>query len=193
MKNRVHCAPLKTQVIVPALLVIVLLATAVCALHGFNAVSLRGEIKAGEYTMINAGEENLVLILDEPKMQKNTMHLSGALLRPGRNVGGVNVRVALLPLTSDETGAAETLILLNTQMVRRQEDASQYGADDHCGFYATADIRFLKDKGTAYRVVLADETEGAKHLIETDMTVTLAEGGAVFAHAQQPEDEVQYD
>lgn len=191
-----HCAPLKKRLILSALAATLLLAAAVCLLHWTNAVSLRGEANVGEYALKSAEQENLVLMLDDPYEKDGVMHLSGALLRPGREAGAVNVRVALLPqrlVEGGKTAAPDTAILLNTQMVRRQELAAGYGADDHCGFHAAVDIKRLPGEGYQYRVALADETDGEKNLIETDMTVTPIEGGLAFARVHAPESEAQHD
>lgn len=191
-QNKQACAPLRLRVILPTLAAIVLLGAAVCLLHWENAVSLRGEAKISEYAMVNAEDENLILILHEPWQEEGVMHISGALLRPGQNVGGVNVRVALLPQKLEAGQPAQmddAVILLNTQMVRRQDYAAEYDADDHCGFHAAADVKRLWGDGYQYRVALADETGVAKNLIETDMTVTPIEGGLAFARVHAPESE----
>lgn len=176
-------APPKVWVVLAALAAIVLLAAGVCLLHWHNAVSLRGEVKVSEYAVLDEAPEDLVLIANEPYDLDGVLHISGALLRPGKKVGAVNVRAALLG------DAADTAILLNTQMVREYDLAAQYGADDHCGFHAAAQLRRLPDGD--YRLVLADETDGARNLIKTNVSVTL-EGGMLTA-VRMTESEAQHD
>lgn len=184
-QKKTACAPLKGWVILPALAAILLLAAAVCLLHWTNAVSLRGEVDVNEYALTSAEQEGLVLILEDPYEEDGVMHVSGALLRPGQAVGGVNLLAALMAEQADQA------ILLNTQMVRRQDYAIEYGADDHCGFHAAAQMKRLADG--AYRLMLADETDGVKRLIETGMTVTLDQGSLAFDDAEKPESEAQHD
>lgn len=190
--GRGGCAPLKKRVILPALAAILLLALAVCALHVQNAVSLRGTVPAGEYLLTDGAAESLVPLVEDPWMAYGVLHIRGALLRLNQPVGAVNVRVGLMA-QDPETGApaADEVILLNTQMVRRFGLAKTYGCDDHCGFSAAAQASRLAGGDTPYRVVLVDETDGEKRMIETDMTVTPGEDGLAFVRVHQPGEEAQ--
>lgn len=184
MNKQKTCAPLKAWVILAALAAILLLAAGVCMIHWHNAVSLRGEAKVGEYAVLEKAPDNLVLITNEPYDQDGVLHISGALLRPGAAVGVVNVRAALIG-----DAAPDTAILLNTQMVREYDLAAQYGADDHCGFHAAAQLGRLPEGD--YRLALADETDGVKNLIETNVRVTLKAGA--LAAWRMAESEAQHD
>lgn len=181
----------KTSVVLGALVVIVLLAAAVCALHWMNAVSLRGTVLLEDYTLTDGRDENLIPVVDDPWIAEGILHISGALMRMDQQVGAVNVRVGLIEQQL-EAGAparsSENAIVLNTQMVRMYALAQQYGCDDHCGFHAAVDARKLERDHTQYRVVLVDETDGAKRMVETGMTVTLIEGGIAFARVNGPEE-----
>ena len=182
--------------IVPALLAILLLAAGVCALHGHNAVSLRGTVQVSGYSLTDGAAEGLVPIVHDPWEDNGVLYISGALLRPGQQVGAVNVRAALLPqalIEGEPAKTQETAILLNTQMVRRTELAQQYGCDDHCGFYAAVQTDRLPEGTYQYRVMLADETDNGKRMIDTGLTVTPIEGGLAFARANPPEVEAQGD
>ena len=178
-----------------ALMAILLLAFAVCALHWVNAVSLRGTAQLEDYTLTDGVAENLVPVVDEPWMDEDVLHISGALLRLDQPVGGVNVRVGLIAQQLEEgtpAQSAEQVVLLNTQMVRRFELAQEYGYDDHCGFHAAVDTGLLQNGGVQYRVVLADETDGAKRMIATGVTAALIEGGLAFVRENSPEEEAQH-
>ena len=207
-------APLRLRVILPALAAILLLAAAVCLLHWENAVSLRGEAKLSDYAWLETtgetlnlptqygrerlhalyqdGDRAFALHLSDPWQDGGVMHIEGTLLRLNQTVGEVNVRVGLIAQRLEAGVPAQTqqeAILLNTQMVRREGHARLYGDDDHCGFKATVETARLPGEGWQYRVVLADETDGAKNLIETDMTITPIEGGLAFARVKAPESE----
>lgn len=188
------CTPLKKRVILPALAAIILLAAAVCALHRINAVSLRGTATVGDYTRTDGAAENLVPLVEDPWKDAGIIHIRGALLRMDQAVGAVNVRVGLIPeRTGEGAPAAEEneAILLNTQMVRRSDLAQAYGVDDHCGFHAAADEKLL-ERGKQYRVVLADETDGAMRMVETGMTVAPIDGGLAFMRVKEPEEEARH-
>ena len=96
--------------------------------------------------------------------------ISGALLRPGQNVGEVRVRVGLVPAERPEE-----IVLLNTQMVRRVLAGQALGVDDHCGFAASAARRLLPDG--QYAVVLVDESDGARRLIDAGVDIALSRDG----------------
>lgn len=217
-ENKQACAPLRLRVILPALAAILLLAAAVCLLHWENAVSVRGEAKMSDYVLLEAmaetldlptmygrerihalyqdGDRTFALHLSDPWADGGVMHIEGALLRLDQTVGEVNVRVGLIPQRLEEATPAQTkqeVILLNTQMVRRSDYAQLYGHDDHCGFKATVETDRLLGEGWQYCIALADETDGAKNLIETDLTVTPIEGGLAFARVHAPESEAQHD
>lgn len=181
----------KTGVVLCALLALVLLASAVCALHWVNAVSLRGTAKLADYSLTDGAAENLVPVMNEPWVEEGILHISGALLRMNQPVGEVNVRVGLVAQQL-EAGAparsAEEALLLNTQLVRRTGLAQEYGCDDHCGFHAAVRAKSLQTGGVQYCVVLADETDGAMRMVETGMTITLIEGGIAFARVNGPEE-----
>lgn len=184
----------KKRIIAAALLGILLLAGGVCALQMHNAVSLRGAARMADYVRTDGTQEGLVPLTDDPRADRGILHISGALLRPGREVGAVYLRVALLPETLAEGNPAQaegTAILLNTQMVRRADYAAAYGCDDHCGFYATAKVDSLPAGEYQYRVLLADETDGVKRMVDTGMTVVPIEGGLAFARVNPPEEEAQ--
>ena len=151
-----------------------LLAAAVCALHWVNAVSLRGTVDAGDYLALDASDAGLISLVEAVREERGVLYVSGALMRPGRKVGEVRVRVALLPLSDD----SRELTLLNTQMVRRYELAKEYGCDDHCGFHAAA--RGKRLQGGSYAVALVDESDSVKRLYITGASVTLSEGGALL-------------
>ena len=182
----------KTSVVFAALLLITLLAVSVCALHWVNAVSLRGVVKLADYRLTDGKEENLVAVVDDPYIQQEVLHISGALMRMNQPVGEVNVRVGLIaqrlekgmPVQDDEEA-----ILINTQMVRRYELAREYDCDDHCGFHAAVTTKQLIGGNVQYRVVLVDETDGAMRMVETGMTITLIEGGIAFARVNGPGEE----
>lgn len=180
----------KTGVVLFSLLIITLLAAAVCALHWMNAVSLRGTTALAAYRLTDGAAENLVAMVDEPWMDEGVLHISGALLRMNQQVGEVNVRTGLIAQQL-EAGApaqpAEQVILLNTQMVRRQDLAQEYGCDDHCGFHAAVDAGKLEHDHVQYLVVLVDETCGAKRMLETGLTIKLIEGGLAYGRVNEPE------
>ena len=69
-KQKTACAPLKMRVILPALLGILLLAAAVCVLHGINAVSPRGEAAFEDYTQLKPTGEELRLSSERVKAER---------------------------------------------------------------------------------------------------------------------------
>lgn len=183
----------KRCVVVLSLAAIVLLAAAVCALHWVNAVSLRGTVDAGDYVLLARsgempgtdggalpvyadGERRFAPLVEEIALEDGVLRVAGLLLRPGQTVGEVRVRVGLMPVAETDAGAArsEAIVLLNTQMVRREEAGAQ-GLDDHCGFCATAARRLLEDG--PYAVVLVDESDGARRLVDTRVRIALSGDG----------------
>ena len=171
------CAPIKKRVILLALAAIFLLAFVVCILHVINAVSLRGTAKLSEYDRTDGRAEGLMPIVETPWVERDVLHIRGALVRMDQAVGSVNVRVGLIPETA-ETGLAaqDEVMLLNTQLVRRFDYAAEYGCDDHCGFSAAAWMKRLPDTEASYRVVLVDETDGAKRMLDTELRIVPAQG-----------------
>lgn len=187
-----RCAKAEPRVVAAALLVIALLAAAVCALHAENAVALRGAFRVGDCEAIQEGvSRHAVAAGDEPLELKwaedarfavcverleergGLLRVSGFLLRLAEPTREVRVRVGLIPGTFDgEKNAGGALlpsdegILLNTQMSRRGELAEAYGQDDHCGFEAAAKLSALSE-GTPYRVVLVEQTDAGMRLFET--------------------------
>ena len=93
-----------------------------------------------------------------------------ALLRPEQTVGEVRVRVGLIP-----SERPEEIVLLNTQMVRWVLAGQELGMDDHCGFAASAARRLLGDG--QYAVVLVDESDGARRMIDAGMDIALSRDG----------------
>lgn len=182
----------KRGVVFAALLAIVLLAGAVCALHWVNAVSLRGTANLTAYTLTDGAAQNLVPVMEDPWVDRGVLHIRGALLRLDQPVGEVKVRVGLIPERIEDGNAQQAATLLNTQMERRYELAQEYGCDDHCGFHASVAEKYLEKGNVQYRVVLVDETDGAKRMITTGMTVTLIEGGLAFVQKNAPEEEAHH-
>lgn len=165
---------------------ILLLAAMVCALHVVNALTLRGTARVGDYAplartgeMLSLPDGEWLLLADgdlrfAPQVETvalngGVLRISGLLLRPGQAVGEVRVRVGLIPAERPEE-----IVLLNTQMVRRSEAAIQ-GLDDHCGFAASAARRLLSDG--QYAVVLVDESDGARRLIDAGVDIALSQDG----------------
>ena len=169
---------------------ILLLATAVCALHVVNALTLRGTARMSDYTPLARAEQNMAvegwgdvqlpvytdgersfaLWLREATETDGMLCFSGALLRPEQTVGEVRVRVGLIP-----SGRPEEIVLLNTQMVRWAPAGQEPGMDDHCGFAASAARRLLSDG--QYAVVLVDESDGARRLIDAGVDIALSQDG----------------
>ena len=168
----------RAAVICGALLAIVLLACAVCALHWMNAVSLRGSIPVGGCIKADSTEEGLVPLVEKLQLERGILEISGALLRMDQPVGKVHVRVGLIAQEKPDE-----MILLNTQMVRRFDMAQTYGCDDHCGFHATVKKDQLTERDGAYRVVLVDEQNGTLKMIETGYVI-MADGSV----AERPEE-----
>ena len=184
-----------------SLAAILLLATAVCALHVVNALTLRGTARMSDYTPLERmaeesaaeGQETLPVYADGalrfvPQVEtvtqtRGVLRVSGLLLRPGQDVGEVRVRVALVPQVTAVDGSAAwagQAVLLATLMVRRSE-AARWGADDHCGFAATAARRAVP--GGQYAVVLLDESDGARRLIDTNVRIALTRDGLIVTRA----------
>ena len=173
-----------------SLAAILLLATAVCALHVVNALTLRGTARMSDYTPLARAEQNMAvegwgdvqlpvytdgersfaLFLRELTETDGMLCISGALLRPEQAVGEVRVRVGLIPAERPEE-----IVLLNTQMVRWAPAGQEPGMDDHCGFAASAARRLLSDG--QYAVVLVDESDGARRLIDAGVDIALSQDG----------------
>ena len=169
---------------------ILLLAAAVCALHVVNALTLRGTARMSDYTPLARAEQNMAvegwgdvqlpvytdgersfaLWLREATETDGMLCFSGALLRPEQTVGEVRVRVGLIP-----SERPEEIVLLNTQMVRWVLAGQELGMDDHCGFAASAARRLLGDG--QYAVVLVDESDGARRMIDAGMDIALSRDG----------------
>ena len=169
---------------------ILLLAAAVCALHVVNALTLRGTARVSDYTPLARAEQNMAvegwgdvqlpvytdgersfaLWLREATETDGMLCFSGALLRPEQTVGEVRVRVGLIP-----SERPEEIVLLNTQMVRWAPAGQEPGMDDHCGFAASAARRLLSDG--QYAVVLVDESDGARRLIDAGVDIALSQDG----------------
>ena len=197
METERTTAPVRRGVVLGALAAILLLAALVCALHGINALRPRGSARVSDYTPLERmaqeiaaeGQETLTVYADGalrfvPQVEtvaqtRGVLRVSGLLLRPGQDVGEVRVRVALVPQVTAADGSAAwagQAVLLATQMVRRSE-AARWGADDHCGFAATAARRAVP--GGQYAVVLLDESDGARRLIDTNVRIALTRDGLV--------------
>ena len=171
---------------------ILLLAAAVCALHVVNALTLRGTARVSDYTPLarakqdmaveegllgvaqlpvyTDGERSFALFLRELTETDGMLCISGALLRPEQTVGEVCVRVGLIPAERPEE-----IVLLNTQMVRWVLAGQELGMDDHCGFAASASRRLLSDG--QYAVVLVDESDGARRLIDAGVDIAHSQDG----------------
>ena len=169
---------------------ILLLAAAVCALHVVNALTLRGTARVSDYTPLARAEQNMAvegwgdvqlpvytdgersfaLWLREATETDGMLCFSGALLRPEQTVGEVRVRVGLIP-----SERPEEIVLLNTQMVRWVLAGQELGMDDHCGFAASAARRLLGHG--QYAVVLVDESDGARRMIDAGMDIALSRDG----------------
>ena len=185
-------------VVLVSLAAILLLAAAVCALHIVNALTLRGTARVSDYTPLARvaqnmpmeealwgvaqlpvyadGERSFALWLREPEETDGMLCISGALLRPEQAVGEVRVRVGLIP-----SERPEEIVLLNTQMVRWTQPAQALGVDDHCGFAASAARRLLGDG--QYTVVLVDESDGARRLIDVGMDIALSRDGLTVSRS----------
>ena len=186
----------RRSVVLAALAGILLLAAAVCALHVVNALTLRGTARMSDYTPLARAEQNMAvegwgdvqlpvytdgersfaLWLREPEETDGMLCISGALLRPEQDVGEVRVRVGLIP-----SERPEEIVLLNTQMVRWTQPAQALGVDDHCGFAASAARRMLGDG--QYAVVLVDESDGARRLIDVGMDIALSRDGLTVSRS----------
>lgn len=173
-----------------SLAAILLLAAAVCALHVVNALTLRGTARVSDYVPLARAEQNMAvegwgdvqlpvytdgersfaLWLREATETDGMLCFSGALLRPEQAVGEVRVRVGLIP-----SERPEEIVLLNTQMVRWAPAGQKPGMDDHCGFAASAARRLLSDG--QYAVVLVDESDGARRLIDAGVDIALSQDG----------------
>lgn len=180
----------RRSVVLLSLAGILLLAAAVCALHVVNALTLRGTARVSDYALLararqdmavegwgdvqlpvyTDGERSFALWLREATETDGMLCISGALLRPEQAVGEVRVRVGLIPAERPEE-----IVLLNTQMVRWAPAGQEPGMDDHCGFAASAARRLLSDG--QYAVVLVDESDGARRLIDAGVDIALSQDG----------------
>ena len=180
---------------------ILLLAAMVCALHVVNALTLRGTARMSDYTPLARAEQNMAvegwgdvqlpvytdgersfaLWLREATETDGMLCFSGALLRPEQTVGEVRVRVGLIP-----TERPEEIVLLNTQMVRWVLAGQELGMDDHCGFAASAARRLLGDG--QYAVVLVDESDGARRMIDAGMDIALSRDGLTVVRGDGAEE-----
>ena len=203
-KQKTVCAPLKMQVILPALLAALLLAALVCVLHGVNAIFLRGtaalcdyvqleatgeelrlssqRVKAERaYTLYEDGEKRFALHMEQAQTERGIVHIRGTLLRVDQAVAEIRVRVGLAAQGAQEAA------LLNTQMVRRTSYAGENGYDDHCGFSAAAKAENIAPG--VYDVVLVDETDGAKRMLKTGYVLQMTGDGMVSLTAAPQESE----
>lgn len=203
----------RRAVVLTALAAILLLSLAVCALHGVNAVSLRGTARVSDYALLarapedatldvalceearalpvyTDGERGFALLMEEPEVTDGLLIIEGGLLRFDQPVGEVRVRVGLIPVDAAPGAPAtrsDEIVLLNTQMVRwNAELARENGFDDHCGFCATAAHKRLPDG--QYDVVLLDESDGGRRLIDARVSVTLTDGGFAVGRVNDPEE-----
>ncbi len=183
-------AKVRPGVVAAALMMIALLAAAVCLLHGVNAVALRGSFRVGDCEVIQEGvaryagpaetemlewteDARFATCVERLEERGGLLRASGFLLRLAEPTREVRVRVGLIPGAFDEDeGASGALspsdegILLNTQMSRRGELAEAYAQDDHCGFEAAVRLSALSEE-TSYRVVLVERTDAGMRLFET--------------------------
>ena len=203
-KQKTACAPLKMRVILPALLGILLLAAAVCVLHGVNAVSLRGEAAFEDYTRLEPtgeelrlsservkaerayalyedGEARFALHMEQVQTENDILHIRGTLLRVDQTIDEIRMRVGLAAPMAQEA------VLLNTQMVRRAAYAGENGYDDHCGFSSAVKVSDVAPG--RYDVVLVDETNGAKRMMHTGFALEILENGSVSMMAKLEESE----
>lgn len=215
-REKSACAPVKRGVVLGALAAIVLLAAVVCLLHGENAVSLHGTVKAGECAAVEsdagrladwqgetvelsrAEDERFLTYVRDVHAEGGVLYISGALMRLRQEVGEVRVRVGLIAEElggGKGTAVSEDVLLLNTQMVREGALAEQYGCDDHCGFAAAVRKSALRTatEGGQYRIVLIDGEDDIPRLFETGCRVTIDEGGFAWAVVTAPEEEAQRD
>ena len=177
----------RRSVVLLSLAGILLLAAAVCALHVVNALTLRGTARVSDYVLLartgetlSLSDEALPLLADgdlrfapqveTAALEGGVLRISGLLLRPEQTVGEVRVRVGLIP-----SERPEEIVLLNTQMVRWASAGQEPGMDDHCGFAASAARRLLSDG--QYAVVLVDESDGARRLIDAGVDIALSQEG----------------
>ena len=181
-----------------SLAAVVLLAAAVCALHVVNALTLRGTARVSDYAplartgeTLSLSDEELPLLangnlrfapqVETAALESGMLRVSGLLLRPGQVVGEVRVRVGLVPAERPEE-----IVLLNTQMVRRGLTGQEPGMDDHCGFAASAARRLLPDG--QYAVVLADESDGVRRLIDAGVDIALSRDGLTVVRGDGAEE-----
>ena len=80
------------------------------------------------------------------------------------------MRVGLIPAER-----LEEIVLLNTQMVRWAQAGRELVMDDHFGFAASAARRLLPDG--QYAVVLVDESDGVRRLIDAGVDIALSRDG----------------
>lgn len=178
-----------------SLALILLLAVCVCMLHTANALLPGGREPLTGYTqaaplpgeggsVYAAGERRYIPVTEGVTLDRGVLQVSGMLLMPERAVSRVRTRAALLPLAVTANGEerADELLMMKTQMIRREE-AADWNADDHCGFAATV-ARCLVPDGR-YAVMLADEAEGERIVMDTGVRVTLTESGMDVQSAEE--------
>lgn len=199
----------RRAVVLAALAVILLLALAVCAAHWVNAVSPRGTARVSDYALLARapkdaalgedaralpvyadGERSFALLMEEPRATGGLLIVEGGLLRIDQPVGEVRVRVGLIPVDAAPGAPAtrsDEIVLMNTQMVRWDAElARKNGFDDHCGFCATAALKRLPNG--QYDVVLLDESDGGRRMIDARVSVILTDGGFGIGRVIDPEE-----
>ncbi|HIU16669.1 MAG TPA: hypothetical protein IAC49_09440 [Candidatus Ventricola intestinavium] len=153
-------APVHARVTLLALAAVMLAAGMITQIQLVHAAALRDALDVRQCRVTDGKEEKLLPILEDVWIKPEGMlHMRGALLRLDQDVGAVNVRMGLM--------REGTVIVLNTQMVRRPELARAYGCDDHCGASALARTADIPDG--EYDVVFVDTAEDETRLITTGM------------------------
>lgn len=207
-------AKVEPGVVVIALVMIALLAAAVCVLHEENAVALRGTIRVADCEVIDEGVAHLLAGPEAQLLELNReedarfvtyvgwleergelLRISGQLLRLAEPTREVRVRVGLIPGRYDEDeGAGSALspsdegMLLNTQMIRRNGLSQVYKHDDHCGFEAAVRLGELSE-GTQYRVVLVEQTDAGTRLFETNCWALYKRDGVWLGYEREAREE----
>ena len=190
-------APVRKSVAVAGMAFFAALALLANILLWLNATTLRGTVSAADYRVIPleavGTDDALGLEPDIPEdgvyISGGVLHIRGALYRRGAQVGAVNLHVGLI-WTPKDGKEEDAVTLLNTQMVRLEEDdAKALGVDDHCGFHAAVDPTCLphQDEAGQYRVVLADDTTGC--LVDTDVVGLTLDDGLTVVRKQVGADE----
>ena len=150
------------RIVCAALLVIVCAAAVVVGLQMANAKAPRGILE----NAVPETDENLLPVVEEVQAENGLLRVKGMLLRPGQDVGAVNVRFGIL-----KDGKVR---LLNTEMVRRPEEAAAHQSDDHCGAQALADLKDIPDG--EYELVFVDQRQEEVKVIPTNVRIALSEG-----------------